>query len=75
MKLPVHKMIITIASEFEVHSEEYKFLLDAHHHDRELTDIFTDFPGMTFKIVKHDVYYMGKGEYIGAFGFALVSID
>ena len=75
MKIPIHKMIVTVASEFEVHSEEHKFLLDAHHHERELTDIFDAFPGMTFKIVKHDVYYMGGNEYIGAFGFALTKVD
>ena len=75
MKIPVHKMIITVASEFDVHSEEHKFLLGAHHRDEELKDIFDDFPDMTFKIVKHDVYSMGNGKFVGAFGFALTKVD
>lgn len=75
MKLPIHKMIITVASEFEVHTPEHKFLLDAHHHNKELVDIFDDFPGMTFKIIKHDVYALEGGGFVGAFGFALTKVD
>jgi len=75
MKLPIHKMVITIASEFDVHSEEYKYLFDAYHHEKLLKDCFDGFAGMTFKVVKHDVYDMGNGKYIGAFGFALTEVD